>query len=624
MLRVCFSFGVVVLITFCSIFAGAQEKPLQKTPELLALMAETHQSLELLPVEKKIPVLFQLLSLELRFADKQPALNTIQQVLKLIPSVEKESIKAQMIEAVAFAQADLGDYVESVKTLDQIAKPSVRAEKQLNVAEKILEDIEKTEKSSTDKNEAVKQFEVTDLLRQSLAGAVEAKDAALESLVSVILGRELAKQEKVDESKILFEKARKKARELEDVEEQNIIALIVRNLILVDRQAEALAMIETITNEEDKLHLLGLATITLAQEGKIADAENILKVLKFENNERKDNFISNIALDSVKTITLEQILALVKQISSPEVQKLLLVNMLDQLSKNNRNNIVAELVDHLENVAKNQLIPRLWHLKLLIDAGKFDEAAKFIETMDADLKPQSLRQLVMAKIEQQGEASEELLNQFFATYSEEEKRKIEQFQQETENALKINDPEERLAGLCQVFDHQTQAELSDLRGAWKTLGAMLETEKKLYDDPRIIVNQQLTIADIQIQMYDKSGAKENLRQVQKLLDGIKDAREFKNPFRREPNQPESTVSETTEPSQPILRLNSSADEIEGNDNLFHVYVLITVMWYGIGENDDAKKTFQKAKDIADSESEVIRKIEKLLTLSQLLAQTQSH
>jgi hypothetical protein len=53
---------------------------------------------------------------------------------------------------------------------------------------------------------------------------------------------------------------------------------------------------------------------------------------------------------------------------------------------------------------------------------------------------------------------------------------------------------------------------------------------------------------------------------------------------------------------------------------FQVYVLITVLWYRISANDEAKKSFQKAKDIADSESDAMRKIEKLLTLSQLLSQ----
>ncbi|MDR0705155.1 MAG: hypothetical protein LBF88_09210 [Planctomycetaceae bacterium] len=611
MLRVYFSFCVIAFVTFSSIVAGAQETKLtlQQTPELIALIAETHQSLESLPNIEKIPILFQLLSLELRFTDQQPARNTIQQVLKLIPSIEKESVQAQMIEAVAFAQADLGDYIESVKTLNLIVKPFLRAQKQFNVAEKIIEDAEQIEKSNVDKNETVKQFDVTDLLRKSLAGAVEAKDAGLESLVSVILGRELAKQGKSDESKILFEKARKKARELEDVEEQNIIALIVRNLILVDRQAEALAMIETVIDEDYKLHLFGLAAITFAQEGKIADAEKILKILKFEDNEKKDNFINNIALDSVKTITLEQILALAKQTSSPEAQELLLIKMIDQLSKNNQNNIIAELVNHLANVAENPLILRRWYLKLLIDAGKLDEAAEFVETLDAVLKPQAARQLVMAKIEQQDEASEELLNQFFATYSDEEKKKIEQFQQETENALKINDLEKRGEELFQVLDRQTQTELPDLRGAWKTLGEILETLKKLSDNLPILTDQQLMIADTQIKLYDKFGAKKNLSQVQKLLDEIKDVRKFKHPY-----------SFHREPDQPALRLNSSTDEIEGKNNLFQVYLLITFYWYRIGENDEAKKSFQKAKDIADSESDTARKIEKLLMLSQTLAQ----
>jgi hypothetical protein len=616
-----------VLVVFSSILAAAQEKPLpkkpellQKTPELLAMIAETRQSLESLPNTQKIPVLFQLLDIELHFTDKQPAQNTIQQVLTLIPSVEKESIQAQIIEAVAFALADIGDYEQCVKTLDLIVKPLVRAEKQLNVAEKIIEDIEdKIKKSNTDKNETVKQFDATDLLRKSLAGAVEAKDAGLESLVSVILGRELAKQGKVDESKILFEKARKKARELEEVEERNLVAVMIRSLIIVDRQPEAWAMIETVTGEENKLFLTGQIAITLAQEGKITDAINLIKIIK-RGDEIRNNTIAIIIRSLVKTITVEQIIELAGLSSSDEFQQRLLENTYHELLNNKRYDIIAELAQFWGNVAESNS----YHLKLLTDAKKFDEAAKYIETLDAVLKPQASRQLVLAKIEQQGEISEELLNQIFTTYSEEEKKKIELFQQETENVLKIDNPEERLTALLQLS--QFQFEIYDLRGVRKTLGLMLETVEKL-DVPRISVEYQLLVAELQMN-YDKSGAKKTFSQLQKYLDGIKDVRKLKGLFPNESVQPEPTVSETStsQQSQPIVKLNPSpsADEIEGNNNLFQVYTQIGFLWYSVGENVEAKKFFQKAKEFADSESDVIRKVEKLLTLSLLLAQAQSN
>ncbi|MDR0337366.1 MAG: hypothetical protein LBI18_09775 [Planctomycetaceae bacterium] len=619
MLRVCFSFCVFVLVTLFSVVAGAQENSFQKTPELLALIAETRQSLESLPDIEKIPALFQLLNLELRFVDKQPARNTVQQVLKLLPSIAKESVQEQVIEAVAFAQAELGDYADSAKMLDQIVKPSVRAEKQLNVAEKIIEDIEK---NRSENNEIENSFDTTDLLRKSLAGAVEAKDAGLESLVSIILGRELAKRGKIEESKSLFEKARKKAREIEEVQEQNLVALLIRSLILVGQQAEALAMIETVADEENKLQLLGAAAIVLAHKGQIAEAENIVNILK--PNEMKDNIIIKTVQASVKTITVEQIFAFAKQTSSPEFREQLLQQTFYMLSENKRDDIVKDFMKHLENVSENQRV--FYQLKLLTDAKKFEEAAQFIETLDVVLKPQALRHLVMIKIEQQGEVSEELLNQIYATYSDEEKKIIEQFQQETEKALKIDDPEERLQFSQQVLQQvleysSSRAALLDLRGVWKILEAMLETAKQL-DDPLVNIELQLMIADRQTQLYDKSGAKKNLSQLQKYLDEIQDVRILKNTSRHESNQLESVVSETTT-SQPILKLNSSADEIEGKNNLFQIYCSMTFLWYGLGENIEAKKSFQKAKEIADSESDVIRKVEKLLGLAQLLAQTQS-
>jgi hypothetical protein len=594
----------------------AQEKPLQETPELLGLITETHQILESLPDNEKVPVLFQLLSLELRLTDKQQARNTIQQVLKLIPSVEKESVQSQILEAVAVAQADLGNYAESVKTLDLINKPSVRAEKQLNVAEKIIGD---SEKNKTEKNEAENLLVVTELLRKSLNGAVEAKDAGLESLVSVILGHELAKQGKMDESKILFEKARKKAREIEEIEERNIVALMVRSLIHVDRQAEALAMIETIADEENKLYLLGAVAIMLAQEGKITDAENIVKLLK--QDKIKDNTLIKIVQNAAKTITLEQILALAKQTDSPETREMLLRNAFNDLLENNRADIAAELLKHLEIVTGDQRERlHLYHLKPLIDAGKFDEAAQFIETLDTAQKQLPTQQLLMAKIKQQGGLSEELLNQIEATISEEEKKERALLQQQAENAAKINNFDELLENLNPILS--SQLETSDLRGIRKTFGWILEAAEKS-GDPNKIVLYHLGIADIQVQIYDKSGVKKNLNQLQKFLDGIKDVRVFKGLFPDESFQPKAIYSETETSSQPILKFNSPADEANGNDNLFQVYVPMTILWNQIGENEEAKKSFQKAKDIIESETDTIRKIDKLLALSQLFTLPQS-
>ncbi|MDR2441045.1 MAG: hypothetical protein LBE12_16920 [Planctomycetaceae bacterium] len=616
MLRFCFPFLVVVLLIVHSVFAQTQEKPLQATPEILALTTELHQSLKSLPDNDKISVLFQLLSLELRFTDKQTAQNTIRQILTLIPAIEKESIQAQILEAVAVAQADLGDYEQSVKTLDLIVKPSVRAEKQLNVAEKIIESIEK---NNSGKNETEKQFDITGLLRKSLAGTIEAKDAGLESLVSTILARELAKQGKEDESKIFFEKARKKAREIEEIEEQNLVALMIRSLILVNRQPEALALVETITDEESKMLLLGQAAISLAQESKFTDAINLVKIIK--QNEIKNNTIIKIIHDTAKTITVEQILELAKQTTSSEFHELLLQNTLNFLLENKRNDLAGELIKHLENVAENQPLLQYYRLKLLIDAQKFAEAAQFIETLDAESKP-SAQYLFTEVIQQQGEITEELLNLISATYSEEEKKKIVSLQQDVENVQKNSNQEEQLVNLIQLFQSQVQQEVFDPRGLLKILRKILELTEKL-DDPCKIVQNRLGIADIQIQLHDKSGVKENLNRLQQFLDGIKDVRIFKELFPNESAQPAPIVSETTTPLQPILKLNSPADDAAGNNNLFQVYVSITFFWCRIDEDDAAKKSFQKAQQLADTELNTVRKIEKMLTLANLFVQIQS-
>jgi hypothetical protein len=64
-------------------------------------------------------------------------------------------------------------------------------------------------------------------------------------------------------------------------------------------------------------------------------------------------------------------------------------------------------------------------------------------------------------------------------------------------------------------------------------------------------------------------------------------------------------------------------QVSENDSLFYIYTSITSIWYDIGENEEAKKSFQKAQNIANTETDITRKIKKLFTLVSLLIEKQS-
>ncbi|MDR1962279.1 MAG: hypothetical protein LBQ50_00700, partial [Planctomycetaceae bacterium] len=468
----------VLLTIFNFALALAQESPstetpfppasLKATPEILALIAESHQLLEQLPEEERAMALFQVLELQFLFADKQPARKTIQEILALIPSIEKDSVRTQICEATAVILAELGDFGQCVQTLNQITKPVDRAEKQLNVAEQILNNAEMTKTPIS--------FDMTGLLQSALTGAVEAKDKGLESLVSIVLARELAKQGKIEESKILFESARKKAREIEEIEEQNLIGFMVRSMIGVGMQPEAMAMIETVTEEDAKRLLMGQAAVAMAQEGKTKDAGVLVKT--FKPGDMKDNVLVRVAETAAKTITVEQILELAKQTASPESREKFLERTFLALLENKRDDAASELAGHSENAPEYQKRLQLWQLESLIDEKKFAEAEKNIATLSPDsatfppeLKQSLLRQLILIEIQAKG-LSNELLNRLTATFSEEDEKNRALLQAEAEKAAKMDDFNESMLSLEQII--QSQIQMLDLQSAAKTFRLLFE------------------------------------------------------------------------------------------------------------------------------------------------------
>ncbi|MDR1962526.1 MAG: hypothetical protein LBQ50_01965, partial [Planctomycetaceae bacterium] len=137
-------------------------------------------------------------------------------------------------------------------------------------------------------------------------------------------------------------------------------------------------------------------------------------------------------------------------------------------------------------------------------------------------------------------------------------------------------------------------------------------------DPSQTVFIRLNIATIQAQLNDKAGVKENLGQLLSFLDGIKDVMTLKGLIQDKP------VDAETESTQPVLKLKPPVDEAAVKNVLFEVYASITMLLQQVGEEDKVKISFQKAKQLADSEPDTRIKFAKLLNFAQILARSQQN
>lgn len=598
----------IVWLWMCCSFVSAQEapeplRPLQSTPVVLGQIAEARQAIEKLPTEEKVTAHFRLLSLLVRFEDKTPAREAIDTILKLVPTIEKELTQQQLLEAVAYTQADNGDFAAALETVDRIGRVSARANARLTIVERILDGNEKS-------NEEKKPKDVLPILRQAVSDAAAAQNAGLEAVARVLLAKELARQGKADEARTEFATSRKKAAEIEAVEERNVVAMIVRSKVETGMISEALALLESITDEEMKRGITGYATVVLVQEEKTDEANKLIDSLKADDY--RDNILMGIVRETAKTISTAKIQELTARLSSPDRKEIFLQNAARVLLENERADAAAEIAEKLADGTQIQTELRVAQLQKLLEEKKYDEAQKLVEAFtDEQVRLAAMRYILITRF--RDGATEDVQKLAEATSSDDEKQHAELLRKEVEKAAEIADADQRMAALSEIV--QAQFSLLDLLGARKTLGLMLQNAEAM-EDPARSVKYRIALSMMQTELGD-SGVRENLTKTLAYLDGIKDLGKLAGLV------PEDDPVEGGKPEQTTLVVKGQVGEDDIRTQLFEVYLTIANVLGNADDASGAKKAFQKAKEVAESDSNEIRKTEKLLLLSQILAELET-
>lgn len=608
MSRIILSCCFALVSLFASVLTAQQandgsSEPYPATPTVLKMIEkceETFKGLE--KPEDKAMILFQMLSLETRLTDKEPARRTVRTLLEIAPTIEREAIRSQILEAAAQAQAEIGDYEAGIKTLSQIGQNAGRADGLLNLAEKIIGDNEEKKPE--------KPYDVTGLLRQAAAGAAEAKDPGLEAIASAILGRELAKQGKIEEARSAFDVSRNKARETEEIEERNLTVLIVRNQVQNGMVNDALKLIESVSSEENKQAFTALAAIALAQIGKTDESSKMLALL--QPGDAKDNALIGIGRECAGKESAEKLLELAALTSSPERKEMFFGNVLPILVEKKRFDVAAELGKQSASATELATILKMQPLETLIEEKKFDEAQKFIDTLeDESLKQNAARHLVLARIKAANK--EDALALAEAAQSDEEKKAISTLDAEMDRAAEIKDPDDRMTAYFEILEMQLQ--LFDLRGVGKTLEKMLQTISE-HSDPAKKVLGKMLISRFLMELNDIDGAKKNIGEAVKMLDETKDFASLHGLVQEE----QDSTPFDPQDNSPRLALKTPVSEDAIQDQIFQIYLSASDSLAQMEDWTEANQTLQKIVRLAETETDPMKKAQKLLLLTQLQAE----
>ena len=599
MLRL-FSCCVAVCFLPIGFLAVAQDDPpLKANAETSAMIARYRKELGGLQApDAHGAALCRLLNFQLRFDDKGPATETVKSLIALTGSLDKEPIRTQLLEAVVFAQSELGDYDAAVKVIEMITKPQERAENQLNLAEKFLDENEK--KSN-------KPFDVAVLLRKAADGAAEAKDPGLEALALAVLGGELLRANKVEDAKTVLQQSREQAGKLEELEERNVLALIVRNYVRGGLTTEAVALVESMKTDETKTALTGMVAVTEAQNGRLDAARKRIDAQNPGN--ARDNALVELGRVAAKTESAAMLLELSQAMSLPERVDMFQQEIILRLAEEKRFDVAEEFVKTTADPKKGLAALVVRRLEMLIDDKKIDDAAKLIETLtDSSLKTGAIHHLAAACVDA-GEVAvaERLLEGLRST---DEIAALKELTAAATKAAAETNIDIRTETQFEIL--RAQLQLLDLKSARQTLVSLFESVRKI-ENPVQQIPRLLVLAQVWSQL-DKSQSKAVLQSLFTLLVGIKDPMVLKELVPQK--QPDA---ERADPSQPVLVLDLPVDESAVKEQFFILYVNIANLLVQVGDDDMAKQALGKATEMLAAEPELAVKLEKMLLVAQIYA-----
>jgi tetratricopeptide (TPR) repeat protein len=595
-------FCFAAVLAFSPVFAQgkSQDTPksdkIKPTPEILSLFDESLQSLLQSEPKNRAGGLFRLLGFCICFDDPAPAKKIIETLLTLAPAIESEELRNQLYEGVASALCDLEEYTKAVEILNRIVKPADRYECQQNIAVKII--------VTHENDKTLKPFDATELVRQAIAGAVEAKNLTSEALSRIFLGRELARQDKKTEAIAAFAEATRTVKKIEDAGEQGqIMPLVLQSQAKYGLLADALATLQTITDPDSKQIAAYALIQALVQNKNHDDAEKLLKTLPADSS--RDSALHYVVIGREKTITDEKIGELAA-LASAEHRETFLQGVVVLLRSENRDDTANQVAKRFKKPSEAKTALFLGKLRFLLDKKQFVDAIQLINESEENADSRlGYKRSVLAK--QYAETSEDAVAQkFLETYSKEEMLFVTELKEDAKKAVEIPDPDMRLDTLLEILHEQTQC--MDIAGKKQTLKFIAEQLDKETEPVRII-EYRLLFAQLQITLREKNGAKENLGKLTKTLSDVKDLKVLKDLVQEQPMIEEG-----------IIKLQVPVDESAIKNQLFGIYLMTASLSADADAPVESKSAFEKAKEFAKAEPDAVQKAEKLFILAQFLAE----
>lgn len=605
--------GLCVLILLFSTLAAQESEtpePINPTPELLGLLDRSEKILDAVEKpEEKAMLLFEMLTYELRLTEKEPARKTIRKIQALVPSLEKDSTRQQINTTLAFALCKIDDIDAAIQVANKIDNAASRAEVLLNLVEKMID--------SKDNKQSTTSIDLVPLLQLVVAGGKEGRDPGLEAIGSALLGQQLAQQGRTDEARNAFRDARNKARELEEIEERDVIALIVRGEVQSGMIPEATALIESIADEDKKEAFWGITALTLARAGNLEGYKKYLALLK--PGDVKDNVLIGVASEWAPTADAATLAELMNQISKPDRKSLFLNAIVPILADKTRLDVISTLANETDNPTEFNLTVKVIQLEKLLQDQKFDEADKLVASFDDDrLRQAGARHVILGKMKSGQAASTdpsktvEALAE--ATLSDDEKEALAELTSQIKALSDLAEPTEKLSGYLEIL--QAQLGLFDLKGAKQTLGMMIPLVENA-EDPIQIISNRMIMSRFQAELGDKQAALENTDKLLKFLADVKDIGVLQDLVLAE-EAPQADDQE--ESNQPLLNIKTPADPSQIKEALVKLYLSIADAQAQAGGFAEARKTLQIAETKIDAELSPEKKFAMLFLITQMLGE----
>jgi len=591
MFRLFALFCFTAVFTFSAVFA--QDEPgttkIKATPEILSLFEESLQSLSQAETNPRIGGLFQLLGFAVSFDDKAPAQKIVDTLLALAPSIEPEELRHHLYMGIANTFCDMEKYPEAIAVLDRISSPDVRRASQVEIASIILGPEDK----------ASQPFDTSELLRQAIGGAVDAKDPFIEGMARALLGREFARQGKLNEATAAFSEALNTTPKIEDAEKQGrVFELVLYCQVLYGQVSDAMTTLQTVTDPAIKPVLTYTLVSELIQREKYNEAETLIKTLP--SGDMKDNLLGSFVLATIKTITDAKVGELAALVSTDELRERFLQITTAQLQKNGRSDVAAQVGKRLKEPAVAEMSLFIGKVELLLEEKKFAEAIQFVDESEENeaIQQHLKRQILVSQYHETRDES--VAGQIEAIFTRNERVAIMELREEAKQAAEVADFTERIDMLFAIFQEQSQ--FFDFVGARQTVKLVAEQLDK-GTEPVQNIRDRLLLARLQVELRDKEGAKANLGKLMQRLSAVNDLNELKGLV-------------------PTPGNGSTIEESAIKDQLFPIYFVTANLLAQADAPAESQAAFVKARELAMAEPVAAVKSEKLLILAQFLAEEQ--